>query len=82
METTTTAIAAATNQNILLEILKRGTSKNAVARKAGIPATTFDRKINGKTGFTLNELGDVAAALDLALLDILPVDLLTTQSAA
>lgn len=82
METTTTAIAAATNQNILLGILNHGTTKNAVARKAGIPTTTFNRKLDGHGDFTLRELGEIASVLDLTLADILPVDLLATRSAA
>lgn len=82
MDTTTTHVTALTNHNILLGIVKQGTTKNAVARAAGIPATTFDRKVNGKSDFTLRELGQVAEALGLTLADILPVNLLTTKAAA
>lgn len=82
METSATQVTVVTNQNILQEIKRRGTTKNAVARKAGIPATTFDRKINGVNDFTLPELGAVAEALGLELIDILPADLLTSKVAA
>lgn len=83
METNSTAIVtAATNHNILLGIVKHDTTKNAVARKAGIPMTTFDRKINGRSDFTLRELGAVAEALGLGLADILPVELLSHRDAA
>lgn len=82
METTTTQITALTNHNILQAIKRRKTSKNAVARAAGIPGTTFDRKINGKNDFTLSELGAVAEALGLTLADILPVALITARIAA
>ncbi|GAP53830.1 hypothetical protein AHiyo6_03950 [Arthrobacter sp. Hiyo6] len=82
METKTNAISAATNRNILLGILERNTSKNAIAIKAGIPSTTFTRKLNGDGDFTLRELGKIAEALALELADILPANLLTTRTAA
>ena len=82
MATTTTQVTAVTNHNILLAIKDQDTTKNAVARKSGIPATTFDRKIDGHTGFTLRELGAVAEALGLELIDILPINLLTAKVAA
>jgi len=82
METNTAAITAATNRNILLGIIEKGSTKNAVARNAGIPTTTFDRKISGHSDFTIRELGTIAAALDLTLGDILPVKLLTRRDAA
>jgi len=81
MDTSTTQVTAVTNLNILQGIKRRDTTKNAVARKAGIPATTFDRKINGKADFTLRELGAIAEALHLTLGDILPVELLAARAA-
>lgn len=75
-------ITATTNHNILLAIVKQNSTKNAVARAAGIPSTTFNRKVDGKADFTLRELGDVAQALNLTLGDILPVNLLTAKAAA
>jgi len=82
METNNTAvITTATNQNILLGIVKQNTTKNAVARNSGIPATTFNRKVDGKADFTLRELGAVADALGLTLADILPVKLLAKDAA-
>lgn len=80
METSTAAITAATNRNILLGIVRQDTSKNAIARKAGIPMTTFDRKIKGIGDFTISELGSIAEALDATLADILPVDMLTAKA--
>ena len=82
METSATQVTAVTNHNILLGIVKQSTTKNAVARKAGIPTTTFNRKVDGKADFTLRELGAVADALGLALADILPVNLITAKAAA
>ena len=79
---TATQVTVITNQNIHLAIKERGTTQNALAKAAGIPATTFDRKINGKNDFTLNELGDIAEALGLTLGDILPVNLIAAKVAA
>lgn len=76
METKATAIIAATNQNILLGIVEKKTTRNAVARSAGIPATTFNRKLDGITDWTIPELGRVAEALDKALFgEIVPAEL-------
>lgn len=44
-------------------ILRSGHSKASVAVGAGIPYTTFTRKINGHTEFTLSELLRIAAVL-------------------
>ena len=71
MEPDNPAVVTATNRNILLEILTRGTSKNAVAAKADISTSSFHRKVTGKTDFTLRELGKVAEALDLKLTDLI-----------
>jgi len=65
------AVVTATNRNILLEILTRGTSKNAIATRAGISTSSFHRKVTGKTDFTLRELGKVAAALEVKIEDII-----------
>lgn len=66
-----TALSEATNHNILLGILKKGTTKNAIAIRAGIAPSTFLRKINDPTDFTVKELGKIAEALDKNLEDIL-----------
>jgi hypothetical protein len=82
MEQNVTAISAATNQNIRLGILEKNSSKNAVAIKAGIPTTTFTRKLTGNGDFTLRELGKIAEALDRQLVDILPSELFETRRVA
>ncbi len=71
MEPNNNAVVTATNRNILLEILTRGTSKNAIATKANISTSSFHRKVTGKTDFTLRELGQVAEALNLPIEDII-----------
>jgi predicted transcriptional regulator len=82
MENNTDEITSTVNTNILVGIVRRSISKNAVARNAGIPLTTFSRKVNGHGDFTLRELGAIAAAIDMELGDILPVDLIAARSAA
>jgi len=84
METNNTAVITKTaNHNILLGIVEKSTTRNAVARKAGIPRTSFDRKLDGITDWTIPELGRVAEALDKTLWDIiLPGDLLIKKAAA
>jgi hypothetical protein len=81
MENNTIKISAATNRNIMLGILEKGSTKNAIAVKAGIPSTTFTRKLNSDGDFTLRELGKIAEALDRQLVDILPSELLTRRAA-
>ena len=49
-------------------------SQRAVAKEAGIPSTTFTRKIGGHTDFTIVELITVARILGLTLEDFLPAD--------
>lgn len=80
MATNTTAeITSATNENILLHILRKNTSRNALARSAGLAPTTFNRKIDGHNDFTLRELGSIAEALNVQLDKILPVNLITGE---
>ena len=82
MEPNNTAVVTATKRNILLGLLDKGLSKSAAATKAGIPSSTFHRKINSTGDFTLRELGQIAEALDLQLIGgILPAEL-TEQRAA
>lgn len=71
MASNVSAISAATNRNIMLGILDKGTTKNATAIKAGIAPNTFYRKLNSCEDFTLRELGQIANALDLKLMDML-----------
>jgi DNA-binding phage protein len=81
METNDGDITAATNRNILLGIVETKNSRNAVAREAGIPLTTFNRKLDGHGDFTLRELGQIAKALDRQLADILPPEILARDAA-
>jgi len=67
-------VTEATNRNILIEIVRNDTSKNSVARRAGIPLTTFSRKINGHADFTIRELGAIADALHVPLDSLFNLD--------
>lgn len=69
METNTTAEIAL---KVAAAIGRSAHSQRAVAKEAGIPSTTFTRKIGGHTDFTIIELISVARILGLALEDFLP----------
>lgn len=77
METNNTdEITQAVTTNILVGIVRNGSSKNATATKAGIPISTFSRKLNGHGDFSLRELGMIAEALNLNFADLMPASLL------
>jgi DNA-binding Xre family transcriptional regulator len=71
MGTEEAAVSAATLRNIKLGLVDKDLTKNALAVRAGIASSTFNRKLNSPTDFTLRELGQVAKALDLKLEDII-----------
>lgn len=71
MEPNNTAVVTATKRNILFGILDKDTSQSAIASKAGIPTSTFNRKIHNPATFTIGELFNIAAALDTNLEDLL-----------
>jgi len=67
-------VVSATNEKIVLGAFNKGISHSALAKKAGIPTSTFHRKLHKNPGdFTLRELGQIAEALELGLGDILPM---------
>lgn len=75
MATNYTAVSTAAKRNILLRIIDTGTSRSAVAAKAGISSSTFHRKLNkNPEQFTLKDLGDIAQALEIELTDLLKQD--------
>lgn len=45
------------------------------ARRAGIPSTTFDRKLRCASPFTIPEVWRIAEALNIPPVEILPSDL-------
>lgn len=71
MEHTHPSIGAVAARNIKLELVDRNISKNALATKAGIPATTFTRNLDRPENFTLKHLADIATALGVKFTDLL-----------
>lgn len=58
--------AQETADKVAATILRTGRSKASVAADAGIPQTTFGRKINGHVEFTFSELLRIANALGVS----------------
>ncbi|BCW61905.1 hypothetical protein [Arthrobacter sp. StoSoilB22] len=71
MGNNTAEITSATNETILHQITKRRTNRNAVAARAGVPSSTFNRKVDGHGDWTVKELGQIAEALDMKLPEVL-----------
>lgn len=66
-----TDASAVALRNIKLGMLDSGIKQNALATKAGISSTTFDRKFKARPErFTIDELEMIAAALDLKFEDL------------
>jgi hypothetical protein len=69
METNEGAISAAARK-IKLEIVDQNINRHALATKAGIPPTSFTRKLDHPEQFTLKDLGSIAQALEIQLADL------------
>jgi len=63
-------ITATAKRNILVRLVDKGLTKNSLATEAGIPSTSFDRKLKHPEQFTLKDLGSIAQALDIELKDL------------
>lgn len=50
---------------VAASILRSGRSKSSVALAIGIPATTFNRKINGHVEFAFSDLLRIAEEIDV-----------------
>ncbi|WP_066303319.1 helix-turn-helix domain-containing protein [Arthrobacter luteolus] len=59
-------------RNIAAVITRKDRSKKSVADAAGIPLTTFNRKINGHGDFGILELAAIADALQVHPTELLP----------
>lgn len=68
-------------RNIAAAITRKDRSKKFTAELAGIPLTTFNRKINGGGDFTIKEICMVADALGVEPGELIPAAL-THRSAA
>lgn len=49
-------------------------SRNWVANKAGLSANTLNRKLNGGSDFTVNEVARISRALGVPAATLLPVE--------
>jgi transcriptional regulator with XRE-family HTH domain len=49
-----------------------GLSKRQVAIRSGLAPTTLDRKLSGRTDFTLTELHALSVALDVEIYSLIP----------
>lgn len=56
-------------------------SNKSIAEGAGIPVTTFDRKLNRNGDFTLTEISGIADALGVNPWDLLPTSLIAGKAA-
>lgn len=65
-------LARETADKVAAAILRAGKTKAAVADATGIAQTTFGRKLNGHTEFTLGELLRIAAALQVPPYTFMP----------
>ena len=65
-------ITAETADKVAAAITRSPHSKSSVAQAAGIPYTSFTRKINGHTDFTVPELARVAKVLGVPPSSLLP----------
>lgn len=61
---------------VLANVTQSGKSKRSVAMQAGIPYTTFTRKLDGHGDFTIRELASIAAALGVSLKNVIPTEML------
>ncbi|WP_043993636.1 helix-turn-helix domain-containing protein [Leifsonia xyli] len=58
-------------------ITRQGMKKNYIAKAVGIPPTTFKRKIDGFTDFTVSEIDRIARVLGIAPAELLPQSMRT-----
>lgn len=70
METKQTPPGAIAARKIAIEIVDQGTTRHAVAVKAGFAPSTFGRRLDRPEQFTIEELGEVAQALHLTFADL------------
>lgn len=61
-----------TSQNILAAMRRVERSQKWTADKAGIARTTFTRKLNGGTDYTISEVARIARALGVSPSELLP----------
>lgn len=77
-----TASPESTSELINSAIKTAERTKKFTAEKAGIPVSTFLRKLNGYTDFTVGEVARIARALDVPAGSLLPAEFATTNEAS
>ncbi|WP_067201578.1 hypothetical protein [Microbacterium sp. XT11] len=70
----TTELELAVARSIVSALSTRQRTVSWLAEEAGIPLTRLTELLDGKGGFTVADLGDLAAALDVAVTDLVPRD--------
>ena len=68
-------------EKVAAEIARSQRSARFVARESGIPTATFDRKIHGRSDFSLTELITIARVLNVDLADFVPTEALHGSAA-
>lgn len=71
MGTEQAAITAATTANIQQALRDKNLTRNELASRAGIAKSTFYRNMQRPEKFTVCEIGQIAEALDLGLIQLL-----------
>lgn len=59
---------------IKVQISKADRTRTWTAKRAGIPETTFRRKLRAGADFTVGEVARIAQALDISPADLLPAE--------
>ena len=63
----TTTPTATTGVNVRAEMAPRGVTQMTLARKIGLSQAAVSARLKGKTPFDINELVQIAVALDVPL---------------
>lgn len=72
MDTNPLEITGRTAEKVAALVARSNLSKPTIAKKAGIPLTTFNRKIAGDTDFYIPEIYKLAGILEVSPGDLLP----------
>jgi predicted transcriptional regulator len=63
-------LASSTIRNIEQALASKDITRNALAAKSGIPKSTLYRNLDHPDKFTLRELGQIATALEVTLVEL------------
>lgn len=71
MDKNNPTLSALAARNIKIALADRDLKKTALANQAGIPTTSFDRKLKHPEQFTLKDIGSIAEALDIPFTELI-----------